>query len=140
MHKTARGQINSQLSVTVHTGTVYWTLTGAHHVGGPCDGASSTGVVFSACALGAAALVEQMLAKFQNLCQSFWTWKRQTSARNWRALGGNGILLHSPDQAGPLARTNGELAEGPARAELKLFLAEQTSKRENRETKWRLTH
>jgi hypothetical protein len=38
--------------------------------------------------------------------------------------------------AGP---DNGELVDGTARAELKLFLRKSLM-RENRETKWRLTH
>ena len=133
MQSSAR-KINSQLSVTVHTGTVYQTLTGAHHVGGPCDGPLDRCRVLSLRVGAQRPWSNKYLPKFRISCQSFWRWKYQRSARNWRALGGNGILPHSPIK--PNGRWPGQKGGAcrmePARAEPKLFESEEPHARKPR--------
>jgi hypothetical protein len=103
--------------------------------------ASSTGVVFSACALGRSGLGQTNTCQISESMSEFLEMETMRgSARNWRALGRQWNPSAFPDQAErPLARTKrGSLSNGSTPAE-QSFLNGKNPMRENRETKWRLT-
>jgi hypothetical protein len=120
----------NQFSAIGHSsyGNCYQTLTGAHHVGGPCDGPHRQVSCSQPARWGAAALVKQILAKFQNLCHNFWRWKlseeRAQLASFRKAMESFWIRRPSRAATGP-DKKGGACRMEPARAAPKLFELEE---------------